>query len=141
VGRLPSGSSELPDPAWVIANAQKHKPTKILIEDASTGSALIQELRFTSHSGIGVKPTNDKITRMQIAAAKFESGKVFFPRTAPWLADLEAELFSFPQSRHDDQVDSISQALNETVLSYDPGAIAEGLSRILFSMPNWHVAF
>ena len=124
-----------------MANAQKHKPSKILIEDAGTGSALIQELRFTCFSAIGVKPINDKITRMQIAAARFESGKVLFPRTAPWLADLEAEVFSFPQSRHDDQVDSISQALNETVISYDPGAIADGFSRIFFSTPNWHVAF
>jgi len=127
--------------AWVMANAQKHKPSKILIEDAGTGSALIQELRFTALSAVGVKPTNDKITRMQIAAAKFESGKVFFPRNAPWLAELEAEIFSFPQSRHDDQVDSISQALNETVISYDPGAIADGLSRFFFSTPNWHVVF
>jgi predicted phage terminase large subunit-like protein len=122
-----------------MANAQKHKPSKILVEDAGTGSALIQEFRFTSLSAIGVKPTNDKLTRMQIAAAKFESGKVFFPRTAPWMAELEAELFSFPQSRHDDQVDSISQALNETMSSYDPGAISDVISRIFFSTPNWHV--
>ncbi len=30
---------------------------------------------------------------------------------ASWLPDLEAELFVFPGSRHDDQCDSISQAL------------------------------
>ena len=36
---------------------------------------------------------------------------MFFPKEAPWLADLEAELFAFPSGRHDDQVDSISQAL------------------------------
>jgi hypothetical protein len=41
----------------------------------------------------------------------FESGRVRFPREAPWLSGLEAELFSFPNGRHDDQVDSISQAL------------------------------
>jgi hypothetical protein len=29
------------------------------------------------------------------------------------VADLEAELFAFPGSRHDDQCDSISQALND----------------------------
>ena len=38
-------------------------------------------------------------------SAKFEAGLVYFPKHAPWLADLEAELFSFPGSRHDDQVD------------------------------------
>jgi hypothetical protein len=30
---------------------------------------------------------------------------------APWLADLEAELFVFPGGRHNDQCDSISQVL------------------------------
>jgi phage terminase large subunit-like protein len=48
---------------------------------------------------------------MATASAMFESGKVYFPEQAKWLADLEAELFAFPVSRHDDQVDSISQAL------------------------------
>jgi predicted phage terminase large subunit-like protein len=50
---------------------------------------------------------------MAIASAKFEAGNVYFPEEAPWLADLEAELFAFPGSRHDDQCDSISQALND----------------------------
>jgi predicted phage terminase large subunit-like protein len=50
---------------------------------------------------------------MAIASAKFEAGNVYFPESAPWLADLEAELFAFPGSRHDDQCDSISQALND----------------------------
>jgi hypothetical protein len=48
---------------------------------------------------------------MAVASAKFEAGQVFLPERAPWLPELEAELFSFPGSRHDDQCDSISQAL------------------------------
>jgi len=34
------------------------------------------------------------------------------------LPDLEAELFSFPGSRHDDQCDSISQALRDKNISW-----------------------
>ena len=93
------------------ALAQQHRPTKLLIEDAGTGSALVQELRRLELAAIAVKPTADKIARMSAESAKFEAGLVYFPERAPWLADLEAELFSFPGSRHDDQVDSISQAL------------------------------
>jgi phage terminase large subunit-like protein len=37
---------------------------------------------------------------------------------ASWLADFEAELFAFPRGRHDDQVDSISQALAHKSSSY-----------------------
>jgi hypothetical protein len=48
---------------------------------------------------------------MAVASAKFEAGQVLLPERAKWLPDLEAELFVFPGSRHDDQCDSISQAL------------------------------
>lgn len=37
---------------------------------------------------------------------------MFFPRSAPWLGSLKAELLGFPNVKHDDQVDSISQALS-----------------------------
>jgi predicted phage terminase large subunit-like protein len=62
---------------------------------------------------VAVKPDRDKIARMAIASAKFEAGDVYIPEEAVWLADLEAELFFFPGSRHDDQCDSISQAFND----------------------------
>ena len=48
---------------------------------------------------------------MAVASAKFEASQVLLPEQASWLPDLEAELFVFPGSRHDDQCDSISQAL------------------------------
>ena len=40
-------------------------------------------------------------------------GCVLLPERASWLADFEAELFAFPGSRHDDQCDSVSQALSD----------------------------
>jgi hypothetical protein len=45
------------------------------------------------------------------AQAAFYAGSVHFPENAPWLDELLAELFAFPGVKHDDQVDSISQAL------------------------------
>jgi hypothetical protein len=54
---------------------------------------------------------------MSIASAIFEAGQVHFPERASLLAALEAELFSFPGSHHDDQVDPISQVLNHAKLS------------------------
>jgi len=50
--------------------------------------------------------------RRSSAEHALEAGQVHLPERAPWLADLQAELFSFPASRYDDQVDCISQALN-----------------------------
>jgi len=51
---------------------------------------------------------------MSIQSANFEAGLVHLPENAPWLADFEAELFAFPGSRYDDQIDSVSQALAHT---------------------------
>lgn len=36
---------------------------------------------------------------------------MFLPTSAPWLRDFETELLSFPDGRHDDQVDTVSQFL------------------------------
>jgi predicted phage terminase large subunit-like protein len=47
------------------------------------------------------------------------AGLVLFPEGAPFLPELEMELLSFPQAKHDDQVDSISQALAHNSSGYD----------------------
>ena len=117
--------------ARAIAHAGTHKPNTILIEDTGVGTALVAELQKAGLSAIGVKPEHDKETRMSIQSGKFASGQVFFPNQAPWLADLEAELFAFPNARHDDQVDSISQALAHEVLTYGWNSKSlEGLARL-----------
>ena len=99
----------------VSEQAKLHKASQILIEDAGFGTALIQELKTAHFSVVAVKPEYDKKIRMAIQSTKFENGQVFFPKEAPWLRDLEDELFAFPNSRHDDQVDSISQALGHKI--------------------------
>jgi predicted phage terminase large subunit-like protein len=102
----------------VSEQAKLNKANQILIEDAGFGTALIQELKTADFSVIGVKPEYDKKIRMAIQSGKFENGQVFFPREAPWLRVFEDELFTFPNSRHDDQVDSISQALGHKIASF-----------------------
>jgi predicted phage terminase large subunit-like protein len=92
--------------------AQRWNADQVLIEEAGTAIGLLQELTYRVSGISGIKPERDKETRMSIASAKFEARQVHLPERASWLPDLEAELFSFPGSRHDDQIDSISQALN-----------------------------
>jgi len=95
-----------------IALAQRFKPDIVLIEDASTGTALAQDLRAHLHAPVNLVPIDrDKRGRLYVQQAKFEAGRVLLPRGAEFLPELEAELLTFPQSKHDDQVDSISQAL------------------------------
>jgi predicted phage terminase large subunit-like protein len=103
-----------------VALAKRFSPDKILIEDASTGIALAQELKqFHDYYVNPVPVGRDKIGRLYVQQAKFAAGRVQFPRGAPFLAELEAELLVFPQSRTDDQVDSISQALAYEPSGYD----------------------
>lgn len=97
--------------ARAIEAARAWKPAAVLIEDAGVGTGLIAELRQAGISAIGVVPTEGKLARALIQTAKFESRRVLFPKRAPWLSELEAELLSFPGGRHDDQVDSITQML------------------------------
>ena len=85
----------------------------------------MQELVSRIPGIIPVKPEKDKVIRMAAASAKIEAGQVFLPHQASWLADLESELFAFPYVRHDDQCDSISQALND-----------EGIRRALWMDPE-----
>jgi predicted phage terminase large subunit-like protein len=105
----------LRDTAIELAN--RFKPHEILIEEACTGIALAQELRDKGDFFVNpVKIDRDKQGRLYVQQAKFVAGRVWFPKNAPFLPELERELLSFPQSRHDDQVDSVSQAL-----AYDGG--------------------
>jgi predicted phage terminase large subunit-like protein len=108
-----------------LALAQRFNPQTILIEDASTGTSLAQELRRgPRYYGVQAIPIHhDKIGRLFVQQGKFAAGLVLFPRSAPFLPTLEAELLTFPQGKHDDQVDSISQALAHEGLSYNIRAL------------------
>ena len=96
----------------VIRMADAWAPDAVVIEDASSGTMLLQDLRREmTPRPIAIKPTTDKVTRMQAVSATLEAGQVLLPEEAPWLYEFERELFAFPGARHDDQVDSLSQGL------------------------------
>jgi predicted phage terminase large subunit-like protein len=91
----------------ISALAEHWKPDLALIEDTSSGMGLIQLLREqTSLSIVGRHPKDDKETRMCRHQGRFEAGRVLLPVEAPWLAEFESELLSFPSGRYDDQVDA-----------------------------------
>ena len=103
----------------VIELAKRFKPDWVLIEDASTGIALAQELKPTLRRPVKlVKVEHNKIIRLYVQQHKFAAGLVRFPKGAPFMAELERELLTFPQSKHDDQVDSITQALAHEFSGY-----------------------
>ena len=106
------GRYDYPDLKRAVMNAQTKWPgSQVLIEDKGSGTSLIQDLRGQKLPVIPIQPQGDKETRVYANQAQFESGAVHFPQTASWLDELLGELLAFPRGRHDDQVDSITQAL------------------------------
>jgi predicted phage terminase large subunit-like protein len=117
--------------ATVQSLAKKWVARRILVEDTGAGTSLVQELRRQISGIVVIKPEGDKASRMAVASAKFEAGQVLLPERASWLPDLEAELFVFPGSRHDDQCDSISQALLNKNISFMDWLTPNDWDRIL----------
>uniref|UniRef100_UPI00334055F8 phage terminase large subunit n=1 Tax=Wolbachia endosymbiont (group B) of Pilophorus perplexus TaxID=3066160 RepID=UPI00334055F8 len=93
----------------VLSLAARWKPHAILIEAKTSGQQLIQELKTIPV--IEIVPHNSKIARFHQIVPIIESGKVFLPHQAIWLSDFEYEILMFPETRHDDQVDSTVQYL------------------------------
>ncbi len=84
-----------------------------IVEDTELGRALVTDIRRTNTARpILYRPIFDKEARLLAQAARFEAGQVHLPREAPWLGEYMRELLAFPNGRHDDQVDSTSQALH-----------------------------
>ena len=84
-----------------------------LIEDKANGSAIIDFLKNEISGIIPITPKESKEARLSAVSTEFESGSVFFPDPSlcSWIGDCVEELVSFPNGKHDDFVDSTSQAL------------------------------
>jgi predicted phage terminase large subunit-like protein len=107
--------AQLSRPAREIINqAQAHCANEIIIEDKGSGTSLIQDLSYESGipRPIAFKPIGDKIPRMSAQSARIEGRQVHLPPRASWLDDFRTEMLTFPNGKHDDQVDSLSQFLD-----------------------------
>ncbi len=96
----------------ILELADIAKPNAIFIEDKASGQAILQELqRERKHNLIPINPVRSKIDRFAAVSAVFENGRVFFPKSKDWLKDFQEEILNFPSTKHDDQVDSLSQMI------------------------------
>ena len=88
------------------------EPDAFVVEAKAAGSPLIFELRRMGIPVSEFTPTrgNDKIARMNSVTDLFSSGKVWAPPRR-WAEEVIEEMAAFPNSEHDDLVDSSTQAL------------------------------
>lgn len=102
----------------------RFRPRFQAIEDKTFGTNLIQEMKREGLTVRAVKVDKDKVTRSLVIAARYEVGMVYHREDAQWLTDYEDELLSFPRGKHDDQVDTASQA-GEIVHALPPNGLSE----------------
>ena len=84
------------------------------IEDKVSGTGLIQSIRRRGVPTQAIQRDKDKYTRLLDVLGYIESGFVYLPENAPWLADFLAECESFSADgghMHDDQVDPMVDAI------------------------------
>ena len=67
----------------------------------------------------------DKAVRAQSIRGRMALEGLYLPNSAPWLAEFQRELLSFPAGKHDDQVDAlglVGQLLDQMVPGQKPKA-------------------
>jgi predicted phage terminase large subunit-like protein len=113
----------------VESKFEQHRLNIVLIENKSTGQALISDLK---HSRLPIKavdvPTRDKVARANAITPLCESGKVFVKEGTPWYQEFIDELCAFPAAAYDDWVDTLTQGLDYA------------RNRTMFGVPTYETA-
>lgn len=119
------GRFEVPDlRRRIIDLAARWSVDQIVIEDTELGRTICQDLRRAGeYQAVLQRSRHDKEARFLAQTSRFESGQVHVPEDVPWLADWMEEVLAFPNSSHDDQVDSTSQALHHLTGRMQPLAV------------------
>lgn len=98
--------------AAALAQRSRWRADLVMVEDSSNGTALVQQPRSDRHFEFWPKKVRgSKLDRFIAQTDILQSDRVAFLTKAPWFETLKHELLVFPNGRHDDQVDSITQFL------------------------------
>jgi predicted phage terminase large subunit-like protein len=87
-----------------------HRPVgAVLVEDKANGPAVVQRLRMNVPGVIEIKPLGGKTARMFAAAPEWQAGDWYVDRNAAWTEPFIEQITTFPNGRHDDQADMMTQ--------------------------------
>lgn len=95
----------------IKSNYQQWRPNNVIIEEAASGHAIIGNLKKEFIPFEAIRPVGDKYLRLSAVSGHISAGNVYLPQSAHWRDDFLLEITRFPSSKHDDQVDALSQGL------------------------------
>jgi predicted phage terminase large subunit-like protein len=84
-------------------------PAKVFkqwVEDAASGSTVIQTAAVEAAPVGSMSSAGDKVEKAIALATMYESDRVFHLAGASWRNDFEEELVAFPNTAHDDRTDA-----------------------------------
>lgn len=93
---------------------REHDLQYVGIEKVGFQLALIQIARREGLIVRELRADRDKINRALPLSAKLEGGQMYFKSNALWYDTLNREMLQFPEGEHDDIVDALSYAVQET---------------------------
>jgi predicted phage terminase large subunit-like protein len=88
-----------------------------IVEDKANGSAVINTLQSEISGIISIEPEGGKEARAFAVQPQVESGNVYLPEGVDWLGEFLEEVCTFPKASHDDDVDAMTQALLDMLVS------------------------
>ncbi len=109
-----------------------------LIEDKANGSAIINIMRKMMTGIIAVEPKGGKMSRVNAIIGTIESGNVYLPKNKPFTGDFVESCAAFPNGKHDDDVDAMSQGLNRLVYNSASLKKAKKADPIAEMFPNYN---
>jgi predicted phage terminase large subunit-like protein len=87
----------------------------IYLEDTANGPAILSVLKNRIPGLVPLQAQGSKVSRAYSVTPYIESGNVYIPhpKNNGWVKDFINECTRFPEGDSDDQVDAMSQGLNE----------------------------
>lgn len=82
----------------------------VVIEEKANGSAILEELEKLLGGLLGFTPKDSKEQRAAVMEPRVEAGNWYLRDGAHWNDDVITEFAVFPNGKHDDIVDALSQA-------------------------------
>lgn len=96
------------------AKAACPKAMAVLIEDKANGPAIIETLKSEISGVVPIDPDGGKASRAYAIQPEQQAGNLWLPDPSfdPNIEEYIAELSSFPNAKHDDEVDATTQFVN-----------------------------